>query len=68
MVIDARMIDLFVNWTPVSMEALVLKVTELLYRVIARRDLKVTSVKLIALSAKMTLVSMKAPVLRVLAL
>ena len=67
MVIDATMTSFSVDQILASMEVLVLKAMELLYPVTAQRDLKVTNVKSIALSVSLTLVSMGAPVLRVLA-
>ena len=68
MVIYAAMTSFSVDQILALMEVLVLKVMELLYRVIVQRDLKVTSVKSIVHSVNLTLVSMEAPVLRVLAL
>ena len=67
MVNNVIMISPSVDRILASMEVLVLKTMELPYPVTAQGDLKVISVKSIALSVNLTLVSMEAPVLRVLA-
>ena len=66
MVNNVIMISPSVDQILASMEVLALKTMELPYPVTARGDLKVINVKLIALSVNLTLVSMEAPVSRVL--